>query len=461
MCKPGLGSVHAASVHARAGCYIRKVGELLRGDVVAILDGGREGLASQIASVFTNYAATSGSSMMCKTRNPFYVFYSLEGIADSRERIRGICNQMESMHVFSLDGLWLPKRKRIVYEGANNGNVFGPVAGLGLEHKDTWLLSPADRKKVYTSSAKILVGGTVADPPPKPQCQSGEPISWHLTHPSLYTEVLNAFNIKVMVQALAVDHLMAMKHLAWNVRRPESLEQAFFSCDSLQHLRCIERRIPFVGITWNGDHLELLKGKIREELYKAMQDPEHELYEVGLTLARLVFTSLFCLLLSLHALTMHACRTQTQTDRQTDRHRQADAHRKAHTHTHRHTHTHTHARAHARTHARTHARARALTHTHTHHTHTHTCTHTYIPIHTYIHTYIHADMHAYLHTWTHTYTHTHHTQCTLPRGSVFDPTCMLQELFSLGTHVDAQTIRKPATQSLLDQKRSHVARSTR
>ena len=415
MCKPGLGSVHAASVHARAGCYIRKVGELLRGDVVAILDGGREGLASQIASVFTNYAATSGSSMMCKTRNPFYVFYSLEGIADSRERIRGICNQMESMHVFSLDGLWLPKRKRIVYEGANNGNVFGPVAGLGLEHKDTWLLSPADRKKVYTSSAKILVGGTVADPPPKPQCQSGEPISWHLTHPSLYTEVLNAFNIKVMVQALAVDHLMAMKHLAWNVRRPESLEQAFFSCDSLQHLRCIERRIPFVGITWNGDHLELLKGKIREELYKAMQDPEHELYEVGLTLARLVFTSLFCLLLSLHALTMHACRTQTQTGRQTDRQTQTGRRAQKNTHTQ----THTHARAHARTHARTHARARALSHTHT--THTHAYMHTYL--HTY--TYIHTCRHACILTYMDTYIHTHTTHNARSRAGAFliQPAC--------------------------------------
>ncbi|CAE7446204.1 unnamed protein product [Symbiodinium sp. CCMP2592] len=195
-------------------------GELIRGDIVAILDGGREGLSSQIASVFTNYAATTGSNMMTKARNPFYVVYSLEGIQDSRERIRGICNQMESMSIYTLDGLWLPKRKRIVLDGANNGNVFNPVAGLGLDHKDTWLLSPADRKKVYTSSAKILVGGTVPDAPAKPVCNAGEPVSWHLTHPSLYLEVLNAFNVKVMVQAYAMDHLMALKRLVCTLRRP-------------------------------------------------------------------------------------------------------------------------------------------------------------------------------------------------------------------------------------------------
>jgi hypothetical protein len=90
----------------------------------------------------------------------------------------------------------------------------------------------------------------------------------------------------------------------------------------------------------------------------------------AVSLTKIIWRSIFCIVFTTHTHTHTHTHTNTQTHTNTHKHK----YKHAHTHTHKHKHTHTNTNTHTHTHTNTHTHTQTQTNTHTH-THTQTRTH--------------------------------------------------------------------------------------
>ena len=162
--------------------------------------------------------SVSGKALT-KVRHDYLMFYTEDGLGQRRERVRGMINQVETLSIFTFNGMTMAKKPSKHFTGSNYGNVIGPLSTMAYDDKDCWILDPAGKKALYGPSGKTLAGGAVPDAPPRPQVEGGEPASWHLTHKHVWEELIHSFSVKLMVQAPTLDHLMAMACIQARTRR--------------------------------------------------------------------------------------------------------------------------------------------------------------------------------------------------------------------------------------------------
>ena len=189
---------------------------MVPGEAIAVLDGGRKGIDRDVLKSLTN--SVSGRALT-RVRNDYLMIYTEEGLSGRRERVRGIINQVETLSVFTFNGMVMAKRNSKHYSGSNFGNIIGPCSVMSYDDKDLWLLDPAAKKALYGPGNKTLAGGSLPDTPPRPHVEGGEPASWHLTHKHVWEEMVHNFSVKLMVQAPTLDHLMAMTCIQARTRR--------------------------------------------------------------------------------------------------------------------------------------------------------------------------------------------------------------------------------------------------
>ena len=117
--------------------------EMVPGEAIAVLDGGRKGIDRDVLKSLTN--SVSGKALT-RVRNDYLMVYTEEGLSGRRERVRGIINQVETLSVFTFNGMVMAKRNSKHYTGSNYGNIIGPCSVMSFDDKDLWLLDPAAKK---------------------------------------------------------------------------------------------------------------------------------------------------------------------------------------------------------------------------------------------------------------------------------------------------------------------------
>ena len=112
--------------------------------------------------------SVSGKALT-KVRHDYLMFYTEDGLGQRRERVRGMINQVETLSIFTFNGMTMAKKTSKHFTGSNYGNVIGPLSTMAYDDKDCWILDPAGKKALYGPSGKTLAGGAVPDAPPRPQ----------------------------------------------------------------------------------------------------------------------------------------------------------------------------------------------------------------------------------------------------------------------------------------------------
>lgn len=92
-------------------------------------------------------------------KHMIYIVMDTQSMAARMSRVRGFkcLDQVEYMHLVTLNGLKVPDRKKEVYGGTNQGNVIGPVCMRPLE--DGWTTTFAEKKLIFGKHRRA-VGGT-------------------------------------------------------------------------------------------------------------------------------------------------------------------------------------------------------------------------------------------------------------------------------------------------------------
>eukprot|EP00439_Symbiodinium_sp_Y106_P071224 s3420_g12.t1 len=183
--------------------------ELVTGEALAVMDGGRKGIDRDILKSLSN--SVSGKALtkvrhdylmfytedglgqrrervrgminqvlsnsvsgkaLTKVRHDYLMFYTEDGLGQRRERVRGMINQVETLSIFTFNGMTMAKKNSKHFTGSNYGNVIGPLSTMAYDDKDCWILDPAGKKALYGPSGKTLAGGAVPDAPHRWKAES-------------------------------------------------------------------------------------------------------------------------------------------------------------------------------------------------------------------------------------------------------------------------------------------------
>jgi len=159
-------------------------------------------------------------------KHMIYIVMDEQSMSARMSRVRGFkrLDQVEYMHLVTLNGLKVPDRKKEVYGGTNQGNVIGPVCMRPLE--DGWTTTFAEKKLIFGKHRRA-VGGTdpaaVGNEKP-PSVNSGgaskdrnddniEPVFYRALPPSFFNCLFASMSVKAVVDTTAGDGSAALAAL--------------------------------------------------------------------------------------------------------------------------------------------------------------------------------------------------------------------------------------------------------
>ena len=146
-----------------------------------------------------------------------------ESLAAWRKRVRGplTIKQLETCHIISKGKVSIPERSRQHFPGTNCGDT---LTDVNIPHPDD----------VWRLSKKALCGKTEVDGPhEKRSPETIEPVIYHPMPSKFYSQLLDDFYVKRVIDLVA--------------------------CDGMFAYACLKHRVGYVGICFTQEHASLLE----------------------------------------------------------------------------------------------------------------------------------------------------------------------------------------------------------
>lgn len=244
-------------------------------DIFCINDCGREGNRSVILGSFafppTDPESKKPIQVEKKKVKKLSVCFSEESLTARAQKVRGfnIMNfQVQTVLLVTKGALQLNPHDRLFCKGSNRGNVINlDMPDLEMS-EEVWRLKVKDKFQLLGNhGGKILVGGKVdsdddmieekeeKDKVVKREKNDIEPMMYHACPASLHTELCHSMDAVAAISAGGDGRLASV---------------------------CLERKIPFFGLTLTDDHSKALTAFLQKRVFQMSLDPSSNLYNAKL-----------------------------------------------------------------------------------------------------------------------------------------------------------------------------------
>ncbi len=226
-----------------------------------MFDGCRHGNETNLLQPFKR---GSDQKAMAKTKHQNFILYDESTLSQRRGKVRGpnALDQVEYLHLISLEPLQLRDQTRRHFPGTAYGNAIGPVSCVA--HEEMWQLLGGEKKLLYGIQGRAEVGGQTpglskddAKHMPRRKDTDLEPVCYHSMNKQLIEELTHSFQIKGWINCTA--------------------------CEGTLEEHCIEYKLPCLSVCFTEKHIELLNNRLLKRAFALMQEQESPLFEPGLT----------------------------------------------------------------------------------------------------------------------------------------------------------------------------------
>ena len=192
-----------------------------------------------------------------KQKKTVYVMTTEESERETKERMAGVATlpTMEITNIYTAVTLSVPFRKRLHCGGSNASDTLGPLQQP--KRSELWCVKQSLKGKMY-GTGWVEAGGKVEgdagpEQDPAPRANDDVPFCWHSKSAIYYTEIMHAYNITAWWDLTAADAILPML--------------------------AVRNKFPYLGVCHTRLHQEGLEEECIEQIFKAMQDPAHALFE--------------------------------------------------------------------------------------------------------------------------------------------------------------------------------------
>ena len=234
------------------------------GDCFVVGDGGKDGNASTLLSVFFSDEDGKALAKQSKKLTVFFDEAQISKRRDAAPRSGLTLDQSESFYYITAGTLKAPKRQRLNFEHATTaGTILGPCELPEDDDKATWKMPIGEKKKLY-GAARLLPGGPVPQP--------AEPLPKGAPKPRARTD---ATIEPVTFFGLTMATCEELVHQAGNIKSPKAVKCVIdlTPMDGTMGTMCLETGIPYLAIALTEFHRTCLLQRLAQTVFNSFLSP--------------------------------------------------------------------------------------------------------------------------------------------------------------------------------------------